>query len=472
MSRRSASKSPASVGVVGHEGDLAVEVLALGLPVEDLPDHRLRLLECRGGEPSDGEVGKQVVAVDGRESGVGGGPDVGRSLEEERHRGGLRGGVEVPRVVVGVSEEEDVAGRRASPLVVGEGEEVADGLGGGLTASEGGGDLLEGGGERGEALGLAAQEKGLCRVEEGPRGDEDVVGLVPGGAQSSGGLGEEDAGREEGLLGDGEVAVPGLGAEAQRRSGLVAGEPGGGGRDVEERGGRGDPGDLGRSGGREGPVEGPGLSRRELGMDELEAVEEDARTRRRCRPRSSPRARWWPPGARRGRRPPRGEARRRRRSPRPRGPRSRRPARGGPRRRRRRNRPGGTRRAAPSRPTRRRGLRGRRAWSCSPRSRATPTATGPRCRGRRARRSGSSRRRLYRAKTPRASRPGPPGGGSSRRLPSHARGRRRPRGRRRWTTRPCPRGRRDGSRGRTGPNGAGRRRARGRGRRLASGAAR
>ena len=144
--------------------------------------------------------GSGIVAVDGGESGVGGGPDVGRSLEEEGHRGGLRDGVEVPRVVVGVSEEEDVTGRRASPLVVGEGEEVADGLGRGLAAAEGGGDLLEGGGERGEALRLAAQEEGLGRVEEGPWGDEDVVGLVLGGAQASGGLGEEDAGREESFL--------------------------------------------------------------------------------------------------------------------------------------------------------------------------------------------------------------------------------------------------------------------------------
>ena len=47
------------VGVVGDEGDLAVEVLALGLPVEDLGDHRLGLLEGCGGEPSDGEIGQE-----------------------------------------------------------------------------------------------------------------------------------------------------------------------------------------------------------------------------------------------------------------------------------------------------------------------------------------------------------------------------------------------------------------------------
>ena len=116
------------VGVVGDEGGVAVEVLALGLPVEDLGDHGLGLVQRGGGKPSDGEVGEEIVPVEGGESGVGGGPDVGGLLEEEGHGRRLGGGVEAPGVVVGVTEEEDVAGRGTSPLVVGEGEEVADGL--------------------------------------------------------------------------------------------------------------------------------------------------------------------------------------------------------------------------------------------------------------------------------------------------------------------------------------------------------
>ena len=142
------------IGVVGDEGDPSVEVVALGLPVEDLLDHGLGLLEGRRREASDREVGKGIVAIDGGESGVGRRRDVRGPVHEERHRRGLRGGVEVPRVVVGVSEEEDVAGGGTPPMVVGEGEEVADGLGRGLPAAERGGDLLERGGERGEALGL------------------------------------------------------------------------------------------------------------------------------------------------------------------------------------------------------------------------------------------------------------------------------------------------------------------------------
>ena len=70
--------------------------------------------------------------------------------------------------------------------------------------------------------------------------------------------------------------MSGLGAEAERRPGLVAGDPGRAVRDVEESGGGGDPGDLGGSGGGEDPVEGPGTSGGHLGIEDLEAVEEDA----------------------------------------------------------------------------------------------------------------------------------------------------------------------------------------------------
>ena len=70
--------------------------------------------------------------------------------------------------------------------------------------------------------------------------------------------------------------MAGLGAEAERGPGLVAGEPGGARGDVEESGGGGDPGDLGGPGGGEDTVEGSGASGSHLGIEDLEAVEEDA----------------------------------------------------------------------------------------------------------------------------------------------------------------------------------------------------
>ena len=147
----------------------------------------------------------------------------------------------------------------------------------GWPATEGGGDLLEGGGEGGEALGLAALEERLCGVEEGLSGRRGCS--RPGSrvdAQASGGLGEEDAGGEKGFLGDGEVTVAGLGAEAQRRPRLVAGEPGGAGRDVEERRRETSPATSAVPAEEKTPVEEPGAGGCRLGIDDLEAVEEDA----------------------------------------------------------------------------------------------------------------------------------------------------------------------------------------------------
>ena len=70
--------------------------------------------------------------------------------------------------------------------------------------------------------------------------------------------------------------MSGLGAEAEGRPGLVAGEPGGAGGEVEESGGGGDPGDLGCPGSREDAVEGPQARGSQLGIEDVEAVEEDA----------------------------------------------------------------------------------------------------------------------------------------------------------------------------------------------------
>ena len=69
--------------------------------------------------------------------------------------------------------------------------------------------------------------------------------------------------------------MSGLGAEAERRSGLVAGEPGGAARDVEEGDGS-EPCHLGGAGGGEDAVEDTGAGGRHLGIEDLEAVEEDA----------------------------------------------------------------------------------------------------------------------------------------------------------------------------------------------------
>ena len=80
----------------------------------------------------------------------------------------------------------------------GEGEEVADGLCGGLSVTEGGGDLLERDGASGEALVLSSLDEGLGGGEEVLGSDEDVVGLVLGAAQRTAG-GGEDTGREEAL---------------------------------------------------------------------------------------------------------------------------------------------------------------------------------------------------------------------------------------------------------------------------------
>ena len=167
------------------------------------------------GEASEGEVGEEIVAVDGGVEGVGGGPEEGGPGEgrgEEVLPGGP--GEEALGVVGGVAEEEDVAGSGSGPVVVGEGEEVADGVGGGFSEAEVVVDLLEGDGHGGEALGLSVEDEGLGGGEKGLGGDEDPVGLV-GGVAQRGGLDGADLGAEEGGGGDGEVVVVGLGGEAR-----------------------------------------------------------------------------------------------------------------------------------------------------------------------------------------------------------------------------------------------------------------
>ena len=64
-----------AVGVVGDDDGRAVEGAALGFEVEDLVDEGAGLLDGRGGESTEGEVGEGVLAVDGGVEGVGGGPD-------------------------------------------------------------------------------------------------------------------------------------------------------------------------------------------------------------------------------------------------------------------------------------------------------------------------------------------------------------------------------------------------------------
>jgi hypothetical protein len=103
------------VGVVGDEDGLAVETSPGVLEVEDLLDSRGGLGERAGGDPSEGEVGEEVVAVDGGVEGIGGGPEEGGLREgsgEEVLPGGS--GEEALGVVGGVAEEEEVAGSGAS----------------------------------------------------------------------------------------------------------------------------------------------------------------------------------------------------------------------------------------------------------------------------------------------------------------------------------------------------------------------
>ena len=69
--------------------------------------------------------------------------------------------------------------------------------------------------------------------------------------------------------------MPRLCVEPQRGSGLVSGDPGRRGRDVEQSHG-GDPGDVRGARRREDSTEGPGARGGQLGVEDLETVEEDA----------------------------------------------------------------------------------------------------------------------------------------------------------------------------------------------------
>ena len=79
-------------------------------------------------------------------------------------------------------------------MVVGVGEEFADGVGGGFSEAEVVVDALEGDGLSGEALGLPVEDEGLGGGEEGLGGDEDPVGLV-GGVRSEEGVTGRISGR-------------------------------------------------------------------------------------------------------------------------------------------------------------------------------------------------------------------------------------------------------------------------------------
>ena len=133
-------------------------------------------------------------------------------LEEERRDLVPDAGAEVVLVVVGsVPEQEHVAGSRRGPEVEGVGEEVADGLGRGLSEPELVEDVLDGDGGARQALAAAELEEGLGGLEEGP-GREDEVVVAVAGVLEPAGRSELDRG-PEGSLG-GEIAMAGLGAEA------------------------------------------------------------------------------------------------------------------------------------------------------------------------------------------------------------------------------------------------------------------
>ncbi len=120
---------------------------------------------------------------------------------------------------------------------------------------------------------MAQVDEGLGGGEEVPGGDEDPVGLVRRVAQR----GERDGadlGTEEGLGGDGEVAVVLLGGEGEGGAGATqpAGPASG---EIDEDGSGGEACGLDEAV-REGlPLEGAGLGGEAVGVVEGEAVEVD-----------------------------------------------------------------------------------------------------------------------------------------------------------------------------------------------------
>ncbi len=165
-------------------------------------------------------------------------------------------------------------------MVVGEGEEVLDGLGRDFTVPELVVDVLDGDPADGKTLGLPVVEqieRGRDRVQELPRRDEDVVGLVVRVAQRVRG-GELDRGVEHARRGDREITSSGFGVEAEARRGgrLCSREPARLGLGHVEHGRpRPQAGNLGRAGGQERPLEPSRLRDRLPGIVDGEAVEDD-----------------------------------------------------------------------------------------------------------------------------------------------------------------------------------------------------
>ena len=205
----------AAVGIVRDEdGRPLGKGQAGGLERDDLVHERVGFLQGRGGEPAEGEVRQQVVAVDRRVGGIGGGPQVRRLHEQRRQRVRRPAVKEVLVIVRGVAEQQHVSKRGSAPEMVGVGDEVADGLGRRLAVAELLIDLFERGRFDDEALPLPQVEQGLHGGKEGVGTDDQVLGAIEPAAQRAGDR-RPHLRMEQVLRREGEVSPAGLHAEGE-----------------------------------------------------------------------------------------------------------------------------------------------------------------------------------------------------------------------------------------------------------------
>jgi hypothetical protein len=134
---------PCFVGVVRDENDRPLRERARGLVLQDLRHHRPGLLGARRRKPSDGEVGKIVVAVNRGIARIGSGPEIRRS-----HHGGwdlvLHSRAQVVfEVVRGIAQKKDVPRCGRLPVMVGVRQELPDCLRARLAESKLGVDVFD-----------------------------------------------------------------------------------------------------------------------------------------------------------------------------------------------------------------------------------------------------------------------------------------------------------------------------------------
>lgn len=120
----------------------------------------------------------------------------------------------VLEVVRGIAEEEDVPDT-ALPVVIGEGEEVSNGVGSALTVTRLVEELVDGNGGDLETLTAPQVEKRFGGLEELSRPDGEVVGAVGREHPARGGCGAH-VGAHHGCWVDDGVGASGLGVKAER----------------------------------------------------------------------------------------------------------------------------------------------------------------------------------------------------------------------------------------------------------------